>query len=221
MRYSGPRRGPTTSAAFGATDLIWSAAGNLGQAYFFLPFLSGLSTGSTGQGSLRSVKNQIAWIVLGVSLAGPVWAAGGGGLFDINPTRVGMNIVLFLLLMIPTKKFLIDPLVRTLALRDEQTAGASDQAEAVAAEAARAERELGTRLEQVGDRVTDARRRILSEAEQRERELIASARDAATTEVDKVRNAVGEELVASRAVLHNDARVIARDIADKLLRSDS
>ena len=62
-------------------------------------------------------------------------AAEGLNLFP-DPTFLIANLVLFALLVYPVNKLMIGPLVRILRERDERTAGSTDEADALLAQAA-------------------------------------------------------------------------------------
>lgn len=149
----------------------------------------------------------------------PLSAARAAGGLNLEPdlALVAMNVGIFLLLVLPTNRLLLRPLVGILQERERRTSGAREQAEAGVAEAARARAELEARLRAGRERALERRTAILAAVRNDERALLERARDDARREVDGVREAIASELVAVRTTLQSDARALAREAAAKLL----
>ena len=128
-------------------------------------------------------------IVTALSLLGfPALAlAGGDGLNLIpNLTLLVANLVVLGLLIYPTQRWLLVPLVRVLVAREQRTAGALERAESTHAEAVRVREELERELARARAEAQAHRSVILGEAEAEERRILDEARteSAQALEVD-------------------------------------
>lgn len=159
----------------------------------------------------------IALVALAVACPSAAAQAAGGLNLEPNLGLVAMNVAIFLLLVIPTNRLLLRPLVRILEERERRTIGARSQAEAGAAEAARARAELEAMLRGARERAQARRAAITTAAQTEERALLERAREDARHEVDAVRSGIAAELTSARATLQSDARALAREAAAKLL----
>lgn len=160
----------------------------------------------------------MAWLTLVLCGAPSHVAAAGGGL-NLFPNwwMVAVNVVVFLLLIIPTNRLLLQPLVNVLHNRERRSQGTLEEAEAVGQEAARLIETVDTRIEAVQVETQRRRAEMLRQTTERERERLAAARAEAATTVESVRSAIREELETARASLRQDAGALAREMATKLL----
>lgn len=163
-----------------------------------------------------------AYRILPVSIAAlyglaPAPAAAAG--LNLNPDLqlVFANVVVFALLIWPTNKLLIQPLLRVIRERDARSFGTFQRAEAVAVEAAASKRALETQLAEMRVEAQARRASILGEADANERDLIDKARERGSESVEEVRRTVDMELTEARAALQGDAQQLAEQAAAKIL----
>ena len=130
---------------------------------------------------------------------------------------VAANVALFLLLIYPVNRLLVQPLLRVLDERDSRTSGALAQSHKLADEARAARTELEARVAEARGRAQARRAAILADTEAQERALLDAARNDAMQNVESVRNAVQSELDAARAALESDTRALAREAASRIL----
>jgi F-type H+-transporting ATPase subunit b len=143
-------------------------------------------------------------------------AAGGLNLFP-NWWLVAFNVVVFLLLVFPVNRLLLQPLVDVLHRREQRSAGTLAQAEVVRSDAAGVRERVESRLESARGEAQQRRSEMLRETTERERARLAAAREEATRSLDSVRTGIGEELEAAREALRAEAGALAREMAAKLL----
>jgi len=130
---------------------------------------------------------------------------------------VATNVALFLLLIYPVNRILVQPLLRVLDEREARTAGALAQSRQLG-EAARATRvDLEARLSEARARAQARRSAVLGEGELEERAVLEAAREAASAVVDSVRQSVETQLAEARKDLQTDARSLAREAATRIL----
>ncbi len=156
--------------------------------------------------------------LVAAAVACPTVARAAGGLnLDPNWALVAVNVAIFLLLVIPTNRLLLIPLVRILEERERRTQGARAEAEAGVAQASRARADLEGQLRAARERAQVRRAALAATAQDDERRVLESARKDARAELDRVRDGVAAELEAARATLRSDAHALAREAAAKLL----
>jgi F-type H+-transporting ATPase subunit b len=149
--------------------------------------------------------------------ASPAWAAAEDGLDIFPDARVLALIGLFLLLVYPTHKLLLQPLMRVLDEREERILGARAKAERFAREA---DDVLGRYESVVGEargRAEAERRKALESARKDQARLMSEARAEAEQELAAARDAVSRELAAAREQLRRDAEELAREAAHRVL----
>jgi F-type H+-transporting ATPase subunit b len=132
-------------------------------------------------------------------------------------TLVAANVVVFLLLVYPTTRLLLRPLVGVLEERARRTEGALEQARAFAAEASETRVEIQTRLRDAYAAAHSRRGEILAEAEEAQRRAMDRARDDAVRILESVRASVGEEFSIARGSLREQAGKLAEEIAGRVL----
>jgi F-type H+-transporting ATPase subunit b len=131
--------------------------------------------------------------------------------------QVAINLVVFVLLIYPVNRLLIQPLLRLVEEREHRTAGAVADAGRLDGEAAAQRARLEAQLAEGRARAQVRRAAILADAETQERSLLeAASRDAAKT-IETVRTAVNADLVAARTSLQTEARGLAAEAATRLL----
>jgi F-type H+-transporting ATPase subunit b len=164
--------------------------------------------------------------LLGVSLAVALAAAVSGlpsaaAAADLNlkPNwgQVGLDLVVFGLLIYPVNRLLIQPMLGLVEERERRTAGAVADAGRLDSEVAAQRARLEAQLAEGRVRAQARRAAILADAETQERALLeAASRDAAQT-IETMRSAVNADLVAARTALQSDARTLAAEAATRLL----
>lgn len=145
-----------------------------------------------------------------------VGAAGGLNLFP-DPAHVLLNLAIFLALVWPTKRFLLDPLLGVLEARGQRTLGALERAEALLREAAETRERFEAELAGVHAEAEARRAEILGEGETQAREVLQAARDAGARSVEAVRETLASELVQARQTLRADASGLANEAAARIL----
>ena len=161
--------------------------------------------------------------------------AGGGGFNPFDPAGMGGILwtwVIFLAALIPIWKFVMGPITRALAERDDLARQAITEAKAASEEAekARAEVEvsLGEARAEAAQFLSDARERagvrereLVDEAQEKSREMIETARRSIQAEQDKAISAIREEVVD--LTLAGASKVLSRNVGsddDRKLVSD-
>jgi F-type H+-transporting ATPase subunit b len=130
---------------------------------------------------------------------------------------VATNVALFLLLIYPVNRLLVQPLLRVLDERDARTSGALEQSRKLGDEARVTGVDLESRLSESRARAQSQRSAILSDGEIQERAVLDAAREEASGIVEEVRQSVRSELVEARKALQTDARELAREAATRIL----
>jgi F-type H+-transporting ATPase subunit b len=154
-----------------------------------------------------------------VAVAGwavPARAAEALNLFP-DPLKVAINVVVFLLLIYPTSRFLLRPLVRTLEERERRTEGALRSMDALLGEAAQLRETLEARLDEARERAQAQRAAVLQEGEEEERRELAEAREQAAHELEEARAEIAAEVDAARETLRAETENLSRELASKVL----
>ena len=162
----------------------------------------------------NSLVTLTALSVLGVP--GAALAAGG---LNLQP-GLGLliaNLVVLGLLIYPTQRLLLAPLVRIFEQREQRTTGAMARAEEVRAEAAAVHAELDKRLLQARADAQARRSAILSQAEGEEQEILELARADVARTLEALRSSIMEEAADARRKLQADARALSLEAASKVL----
>ncbi len=130
---------------------------------------------------------------------------------------VATNVALFLLLIYPVNRLLVQPLLRVLDERAARTSGALAQSQKLVDDSRAARTELEAGLADARARAQVRRNAILGDGETEERALLDAARAEATRAIESVRRSVEAELGEARTALQNDARTLAREAATRIL----
>lgn len=189
--------------------------------------VSGLSSASVVRGEGPAIQEGITvrsepsyWllpiaIVAGAAIPVPALAS------DLNlypdVTTVATNIALFLLLIYPVNRLLVQPLLQVLDEREARTSGALTQASRLGEEARAARIAIEARLVEARAAAQLRRNAILADGEPRERAVLEAARADANGIVESVRTSVQAELAEARGALPADARALAREAAARIL----
>ncbi|TDI94736.1 MAG: hypothetical protein E2O73_16360 [Deltaproteobacteria bacterium] len=159
-------------------------------------------------------------IVTALSLLGfPARAVAGGDGLNLIPnlTLLVANLTVLGLLIYPTQRWLLAPLVRVLVEREQRTAGALERAESTHAEAVRMREELERELLRARTEAQAHRSVILGEAEVEERRILEEARTDSARALEAVRSSVEGELAEARRTLQSDAQELSRAAAARIL----
>lgn len=159
--------------------------------------------------------------VLFFPAAAGLWPAGAFAAEGLNlfpdPAHVVVNVLLFALLIYPTSRFLLRPLVRVLEERERRTAGALQRVDALLGEAAQLRQHLESRLDEARASATAQRAAVMQEVEREERQILTEARDEAGRTLEAARASIAAEVESARAELRSEADGLAREIAARLL----
>jgi len=143
-------------------------------------------------------------------------AAAGLNLFP-ELEYVALNVVVFLLLVWPTNRFVIQPLLGVLRAREDRTDGALARAEEQVGETARLSDDVRARLRAARDRAQGRRAEIAAAGEGEVGQVLAQAREEGARTIASVRDGIAEELAAARTMLETETRALASDAAAKIL----
>ena len=167
---------------------------------------------------LAAAKNALKVSLLAVA-ASALPAIASAQEFSLEPhwKFVGANVAIFLLLIYPVNRLLVQPLLHMIEERDAKTTGALDRAAALESETRETGAQIEARLKEAHARALARRTAILADAESQERALLAAASNDAAQSIDAVRSAVAAELTDARTALEADARTLAREAASRLL----
>ena len=152
-----------------------------------------------------------------IGLASPVGAQAAELNLIPDAAVVATNVALFLLLIYPVNRLLVQPLLRVLDERAARTSGALAQSQQLADDARAARVDLEARQKEARARAQARRSEILGEGEIQERGVLDAARDEATQSIESVRRSIEGELVEARRALQADARALAREAATRIL----
>lgn len=130
---------------------------------------------------------------------------------------VASNVALFLLLIYPVNRLLVQPLLRVLDERAARTSGALAQSQKLGDEARSQRVDLEARIAQARSQAQARRSAVLADGEVQERAVLEAARDEAAGMVETVRASVQSELSEARRALQSDARALAREAATRIL----
>ena len=170
---------------------------------------------STGPSATRRTSR---WLALVLASAGLPATAHASALNLVPQVElVALNLVLFVLLIYPVNRLLVQPLLRVLEERERRTSGAEYEVESLQGAAREARSALEAGLLEGRGRAQARRAAILSAGEEQERAVLEAARDDAVRNIESVRAAVQSELDAARAALEADTRALAREAATRIL----
>ncbi len=132
-------------------------------------------------------------------------------------TITAVNIVVFLALIYPTHRFVIQPLLNVLQERGVATLGTLERATELSGESAQLGETLEERLVEARARAQARRGEVMAEADDEERRIVGAAREAAALSVAEVRDSIAAELASARDALEADTRGLAQEAAAKIL----
>jgi len=143
-------------------------------------------------------------------------ASGGLNIFP-NVTLLPIMIVLFVAMIYPVSKLLIDPMLRVLDERTERIAGRRDRSAELEGEADVVQGRYEEAVEGARGLALEARREVLDEARKAQTQTTTAARAAAESEVTAAREQIGSDLESVRTDLAGQAEALARQAASQVL----
>lgn len=166
----------------------------------------------------KTMANALALLALlaSAAIATPALAAEGLNLTPDVP-KLLINMGVFALLIYPTHKLLLQPLVGVLLAREAATAGSVEKASGLRDSAAGEREQLDAALAETRHAAAARRNEILAEAQSEERSILDAARSDAGQVVAEVRDAIAGELEQARRSLQDDARELAGEAAARIL----
>ena len=161
-----------------------------------------------------------SWLTPSITLVGlgfPVAARASELNLIPDAAVVATNVALFLLLIYPVNRLLVQPLLRVLDERAARTSGALAESQQVGDEARARRVDLETRLAEARSHAQARRSAVLADGEIQERAVLEAARGEAAGMVEAVRASIRIELTEARRDLQSDARALAREAATRIL----
>jgi len=125
-----------------------------------------------------------------------------------------VEIVIFVALWIALRHFWFEPALRIIRERARRSEGAIEEARAIQAEAERLRAEHAAALDEARSEAQREMQEILRLAEAEQKQVLAAARDDAQRTLTEVRARIAEEVTAAPAGLREQAREIARQLAE-------
>ncbi len=154
--------------------------------------------------------------MLGVAFPATVYAAEGLNLFP-EPWKVAIHVTLFLVIIYPTTRFLLRPLVRVIEERERRTEGALDRMDSLLGEAAELRQTLEVRLDTAREEAQAQRAGQLQQVEEDERRELTEAREHAERRLQEARVSIAAQVESARESLRAEADGLARDLASRVL----
>jgi F-type H+-transporting ATPase subunit b len=165
----------------------------------------------------RSKRIGVCGVVLVGGLALPGTALAAGLNLVPNWSLVALNVAIFLLLVYPTNRFVLQPIVRVLEERERRTSGARAAAARDLETGAALQQDLEARLRAAREQAQARYAEVSAGTQGEARRLLGRAREEAHAEVETVRGAIAGELEQARRALRAESNELAREIAAKLL----
>jgi F-type H+-transporting ATPase subunit b len=136
---------------------------------------------------------------------------------ELSPETIVYQAALFVALYFVLKKLVFDRFLANLDARQQRTRGALEQATRVREDAARLQADYESQMAEIRRRGAAEREKIRKQAEEEERELVESARQAATRALAEARVKIAAEAEATRAALAGETSRLAEEILASLL----
>jgi F-type H+-transporting ATPase subunit b len=154
-------------------------------------------------------------IALGVESEGE--HGGGGGLISVDKSLIVQFINFFILLFI-LQRLLYKPFLAKMEERTAAIKTSLEQAQAVRAEAIRAQQENETRLRQAYAEAAAIREQALREAAEESRKHVEAAQGQARRLVDETKAQLDAEVRRAREELRREVSDLSIAVAEKLMR---
>jgi F-type H+-transporting ATPase subunit b len=137
-------------------------------------------------------------------------------LIDVNFTLI-VQLVNFLILLVILNFLLFKPILRVLDERERFVNESREMQD-------RIDKVVGENMAEYDSKIIDAKQEAMSlraagrsEALERFREIVQSAREVNTKELEKAKESLAIQTADSREVLAEDAKTLGRDIASRLI----
>jgi len=150
-------------------------------------------------------------------LASPALASEGGIEIMPSPGTLLPLIVLFLVMIVPVNRLLLQPLLAVLDEREARIAGARARAEEVARRADETLSGYESRIAGARAEAETERRGTLEQARGQHATRVAEERSAGEASIADARAQVAQALEGARAQLESQAQDLARQTAEKML----
>jgi F-type H+-transporting ATPase subunit b len=128
-----------------------------------------------------------------------------------------IQIVLFIVLWIGLKRLLFDPVMHVLEARDARTSGLTREATAMKASAEQSAGEYERRMHELRHQIAGAAEAARTAAHTEERQLIAEARQEASSRLMQLRETLAGEAEAARAALGTEARDLSVRMLERVV----
>jgi len=142
--------------------------------------------------------------------------AGGGDIIVLDWT-FWFEAILFLLLLLFLRTFVFGPVMKVLDRREEATAGARREAEAVRKQAAGLADDFDAQLKDVRAAAAKERERLRQEGAKAEAKLIEEARAEVAKSMDAAEKRIADETARARADLEAAVPGLASSMASRVL----
>ena len=137
-------------------------------------------------------------------------------MLEINVTLIYQLVVFFILLVV-IKRFLLEPVLNVLEKRDREISGRRTEAVDVETAVEQGLMDYDKRLRDATAHAQEERARIRQQGLDRERELIDAARNEAMGELAKIRDEVASSKDSALEKLKAEAKDLSTSIAEKVL----
>jgi F-type H+-transporting ATPase subunit b len=166
--------------------------------------------------SASSTRASVVALALGLLAALPAHAATGS--LEIFPDqRIFYLIAIFVLLVFPVNKLLFHPVFRVLDERDARIEGARKRAEEVGAQAEATLERYRSAVRSARESVESDRKAVLEQARREQAQLTGGVRSEAEATMSRARDEVARALGEARSQLREQAQVLAREAAARVL----
>ncbi len=150
-----------------------------------------------------------------LALPPPLLALSGGVTLDFDNT-LGIQIVIFVLLMFLLEPLLFRPVLRVFALREERTEGAKAQARELDERAGEIYQRYQRELERVNRVAAEERDRVRAETSKLEAEILREARASVAKVVEDGRKQLAAEMTRIRFDLGRESERLSHDIVERV-----
>ena len=151
-----------------------------------------------------------------LALPPPLLALSGGVTLDFDNT-LGIQIVIFVLLMFLFEPLLFRPVLRVFALREDRTEGAKAQARELDERAGEIYQRYQRELERVNRVAAEERDRVRAETSKLEAEILREARTSVAKVVEDGRKQIAAEMTRIRFDLGRESERLSHDIVDQVV----
>ena len=135
---------------------------------------------------------------------------------EINAT-VLLQLALFLILMVMLSQFLFRPLLQLFDARERRIDGAQEEAKQYRENADEKAAIIEERVHQARQEARETLNDFKNRAKAREEEILGAARDVNQGRLTEARTALEQQVSSAKAMLNEDAKALAQDMAAKAL----